>query len=454
LPVITSGLPTGTRDFQQGKDGQPGTLLYTFKQDIPIASYLFSIASGDIATAAIGPRSLVATGPEELEASKWEFEEHMEPYLQAAEKTLQTVPYAWTTYNVLVLPPSFPYGGMETPVFTLATPTLISGDRENVNVVAHELAHSWSGNLVSNASWEHMWINEGWTVYLERRIQAEIDGEAHRGFHGIIGWKALTDSINHFGVDHEFTQMVVKLDGKDPDDAFSSVFYEKGYVFLLHLETLLGKDKFDSFIPHYFSTWARKSLDSDEFKATILDFFKNDDTASKQLKELDWDKWYYSKGFPPKPDFDTSLVDVCYKLRDNWSARARGNGSFEPSASDIKGWMANQSVVFLEALEEFETSISAEDAALLGKTYGFAESKNCEVSSKYFRVALRAGDKGAAQPTAELLGKVGRMKFVRPLFRSLTKVDRGLAEETLRKNSSFYHPICRQLVEQDLYGKK
>lgn len=174
LPVFASGLPIGTRDFQPGIGGRLGTLLYTFKQVIPIPNYLFAIASGDIASAAIGPRSLVATGPEELQAAKWELEKDVERFIQTAEGLIKTVPYAWTTYNVLVLPASFPYGGMENPVFTFATPTIISGDRENIDVIAHELAHSWSGNLVSNASWEHFWLNEGWTVYLERRIQAAM----------------------------------------------------------------------------------------------------------------------------------------------------------------------------------------------------------------------------------------------------------------------------------------
>ena len=152
-------------------------------------SYLFAIASGDIATASIGPRSLVSTGPEELSDAKWELEADTEKFIEVAEKLIY--PYQWTQYNVLVLPPSFPYGGMENPVFTFATPTIISGDRENVDVIAHELSHSWSGNLVSNASWEHFWLNEGWTTYLERRIQAAVHGEPHRDFSAIIGWKAL-----------------------------------------------------------------------------------------------------------------------------------------------------------------------------------------------------------------------------------------------------------------------
>ena len=189
LPVVASGLPTGASNFEHGTDGGSGTLLYSFFQEIPMPSYLFAIASGDIATASIGPRSLVSTGPEELSDAKWELEADTEKFIEVAEKLIY--PYQWTQYNVLVLPPSFPYGGMENPVFTFATPTIISGDRENVDVIAHELSHSWSGNLVSNASWEHFWLNEGWTTYLERRIQAAVHGEPHRDFSAIIGWKAL-----------------------------------------------------------------------------------------------------------------------------------------------------------------------------------------------------------------------------------------------------------------------
>ncbi|KAI4134643.1 MAG: hypothetical protein LQ347_001341 [Umbilicaria vellea] len=475
LPVIASGLSTGAKDFRPGKDREAGTLLYTFKQEIPIPSYLFAIASGDIATASIGPRSTVATGPEEIRDSKWELEEDTERFIQAAEKLVY--PYAWTTYNVLVLPPSFPYGGMENPVFTFATPTIISGnklggfiahsknpadrgaqfqDRENVDVIAHELSHSWSGNLVSNASWEHFWLNEGWTTYLERRIQAAIHGEPHRDFSAIIGWKALSDSIAQFGEDHEFTKLVIDLKGKDPDDAFSSIPYEKGFTFLYHLEKLLGQEKWDKFIPHYFTKYARKSVDSYDFKLTLLSFFCSDSTATAALDKLDWDTWFYAPGFPPQPSFDTSLVDVCYQLASRWDPLSSSDSSsrFEPSKADTEGWTANQVVVFLECVQGFKRALSEENVERMGKVYGFANSGNVEVVSRYLGVGLRAKDRAVYGPTVELLGKVGRMKFVRPLFRQLNEVDRELAIKTFEKNRDFYHPICRGLVEKDLFGKK
>jgi len=449
LPVVASGLPTGSRDYRPAKDGDgTGTLLYSFEQAVPIPSYLFALASGDLAFASIGDRSTVVTSPDQLISCQWELEESMAAFLTAAEKIVY--PYAWTMYNVLVLPPSFPYGGMENPVFTFATPTIVSGDRQNVDVIAHELSHSWSGNLVSNASWEHFWLNEGWTTYLERRIAAAIHGEPHFGFSAIIGWKALKDSIDRYGADHEFTRLVVDLKGCDPDDAFSTVPYEKGFVFLYHLDTLVGRAKWDKFIPHYFSKFKFGSLDSYDFKATLLDFFRDDKDATAKLDSLDWDAWFYKPGFPPQPAYDDTLAKECYALADRWERMAEQ--PFEPSRHDIGHWFAQQSYVFLERVMDFETALRPADVRKMGEAYGYASGQNVELSFRFFVIGLKARAESVYRPTAELLGRVGRMKFVRPLFRELAKCDRQLAVETFEKNKDFYHPICRQMVEKDLFG--
>ncbi|KAF2663974.1 putative leukotriene A-4 hydrolase like protein [Microthyrium microscopicum] len=424
---------------------------YTYEQPIPIPSYLIAFASGDIKSLPIGPRSQVYSGPDEVKGCQWEFEDDTENYIKIAESIV--FEYAWKTYNVLVLPNSFPYGGMENPVVTFATPTVVSKDRANIDVIAHELSHSWSGNLVSNASWEHFWLNEGWTTYLERRIQARLHGEPHRDFSAIIGWKALEDSIKGYGEDHEYTKLVLNLDSKDPDDAFSSIPYEKGYVFIDYLEKLVSREKWDKFIPHYFGTWKLKSLDSFEFKATLLDFFASDSEATNLLNSVAWDDWFYKPGFPPKPNYDDTLVKGCYALAEKWHARS--SQSFTPNSSDIDGWTANQSVVFLEKIQSYPAPpIPKEDVVLLGDTYGYAKSSNVELVSRYFAVGLMAKEESVYKPTGELLGTVGRMKFVRPLFRLLEKCDRKYAIEVFEKNKNFYHPICRAMVEKDLFGDK
>lgn len=255
-----------------------------------------------------------------------------------------------------------------------------------------------------------------------------------------------------YGVHHEFTKLIVDLKGKDPDDAFSSIPYEKGYTFLSFLEKQVGKEKWDVFVPYYFNQFARLSLDSYDFKASLLAYFQSDTVASAALKKVDFDAWFYLPGLPPKPDFDTSMVDVCYQLASKWETSDACN--FEPKAQDIKGWSANQIVVFLDSVQDFSSSLTKHQTQSMASAYGFAKSGNVEVVARYFQIALKAKDDSVYKPTAELLSNVGRMKFVRPLYKKLSEADRSLAVKTFEKNKDFYHPICRSLVEKDLFGKK
>ncbi|KAF7519061.1 hypothetical protein G7054_g13236 [Neopestalotiopsis clavispora] len=440
LPVVASGVPQPP----QGPNSE-GETLYKFSQKVPIPSYLFALASGDLETARIGKNSVVAAGPEAIKGAQWELEDDMDKFLDIAQKLV--FDYQWGEYNVLVLPPSFAYGGMENPIFTFATPTIISGDRQNVDVIAHELSHSWSGNLVTSCSWEHFWLNEGWTTYLERRIGAALHGAPQFDFSAIIGWKALEDTVKLLGPEHEFTKLIISHKGVDPEDAFSTVPYEKGFHFLWYLDKLVGREHFDKFIPHYFKTWARKSLDSFEFKQTFLDFFNNYGNAeiTEKIAQIPWEERFYTPGLPPKPEFDTSYVDSCVALAEKWK-----QDDFKPDIKDIEGFTANQILVFLQTVQDFTPTISVDKSRLIGSTYQISDSKNVELKSAYYGIALRAGDRSEFPGIVDLLGSVGRMKFVRPLYRGLAALDKDLAVKTFEKNKNFYPSTTKGQLAKDL----
>lgn len=433
---------------------------YHFDQPIPIPSYLVSITSGNLHDADIGPRSKVYCEPPNLEACKWEFEKDMENFIQIAEKLIFS--YEWKRFDSVVLPSSFPYGGMEIPNMTHLTPTLICHDRSQVTVMAHELAHSWSGNLVTNSSWEHFWLNEGWTVYIERRILENIAaaekgaeyGEKLRQFDAILGWNSLVDTVN--SIDPKYTTLVWDLTGVSPDDAFSKVPYEKGFNFIYYLETLVGgKAAFDPFIKHYFTTWRNKSLDSDQFKSTFLNFYKG---KSSSLDNIDWDTWLYGQGLPPvTPQFDTSLADSVYELVDRWVESRETNFTKE----EVEAFDFNQQSLFLESLSKKLGELTKEESTKLTKkiknTYSnFEKSENGEIVLLWNTLLIQHGQLNSeSEPVvkrfSEWLGTVGRMKFVRPGYKLLKDyVNHEFAVKIFKVHFEKYHPICRAMVSKDL----
>lgn len=442
--------------------------VYRFEQPIPIPSYLVAIASGNLAGAPIGPRSTVYTEPPNLKACQWEFEKDMENFLHVAEALIYK--YEWLRYDALILPLSFPYGGMENPNITFATPTLISGDRSQVQVMGHELAHSWSGNLVTNCTWEHFWLNEGWTVYLERRIlggvasyearkQGHEDyvdaGEKVRHFAAILGWNDLVDTVK--SMPPKFTSLVWDLQTDTPDDAFSKIPYEKGFSFLFYLETLLGGvDVFDPFMRHYFGKYRYKSLDSFQFIDTLYAFFEPQGKKDV-LDSVDWNTWLYGKGMPPfSPKFDTRLADECYALSKKWLDFELNAGSFGPA--DIEHFEPNQHLLFMQILADKFSSLRPpqkvyDELQSLYPQYSLAT--NCEIIASWNDLLLKSGSfsplDDIVKKFAEWLGTVGRMKFARPGYKLLKDhVDAGFAVETFRKFESRYHPICKTMVKKDL----
>lgn len=456
LPVVFSGIRI--------EDTSKDTNIYRFEQKVPIPAYLIGIASGDLSSAPIGPRSTVYTEPFRLKDCQWEFENDVEKFIQTAEKII--FEYEWGTYDILINVDSYPYGGMESPNMTFATPTLIAHDRSNIDVIAHELAHSWSGNLVTNCSWNHFWLNEGWTVYLERRIIGAIHGEPTRHFSALIGWSDLQNSIDSMKDPERFSTLVQNLnDNTDPDDAFSTVPYEKGFNLLFHLETILGgKAEFDPFIRHYFKKFAKKSLDTFQFLDTLYEFYPE---KKEILDSVDWETWLYKPGMPPRPHFITALADNVYQLADKWVEMAQHLKTTEDfrsefNAIDIKDFNSNQFVLFLETLtqnghsnkkpKDFDWAKFPVASRALLDIYqdNIVKSQNAEVVFKMFKFQIFAKLQEEYKHLADWLGTVGRMKFVRPGYRLLNSVDRRLALATFDKFKDTYHPICKALVKQDL----
>lgn len=449
LPVVFSGISADSKT-----DG-----LYQFEQKIPIPAYLVGIASGDLVSASIGPRSTVYTEPFRLKDAQWEFDGDVENFIKTAESII--FPYEWGTYDILINVNSYPYGGMESPNMTFATPTLIAHDKSNIDVIAHELAHSWSGNLVTNCSWNHFWLNEGWTVYLERRIVGKLHGESMRHFSALIGLTDLKNSIDSMSNPDRFSTLVQCLnDGTDPDEAFSSVPYEKGFNLLFYLENKLGGIKeFDPFIKHYFKKYSKKSLDTFEFLDTLYAFYPN---KKEVLDSVDWETWLFKPGMPPVQKFDTTLADNVYSLANKWINAANDGLSKDQllasfQSSDVSEFNANQIVLFLETLTtinqgKFNWSKYPDVAELLLQIYheSTKDSQNAEVIFKVYKFATLANLSSYYQILANWLGTVGRMKFVRPGYRLLNLVDRDLALVTFERFKDTYHPICRSLVKQDL----
>ncbi|KAI5968700.1 LAP2 [Candida margitis] len=447
--------------------------VYSFDQPIPIPSYLVSLTSGNLHKAPIGPRSDIYSEPTNLKQCQWEFEKDMENYIQIAEALV--FDYEWERFDALVLPSSFPYGGMEIPNMTQLTPTLVCGDRSQTTVMAHELAHSWSGNLVTNCSWEHFWLNEGWTVYLERRILGAIAakearsqgksedesrayGEQARQFDMLSGWNSLVETCDSF--DPQYTKLVIDLKGKDPDDSFSRIPYEKGFFFLYLLEKKLGGvEHFDPFIKFYFKKFRYKSLDTADFVETLYEFFSP--LGKKDvLDSIDWNKQLFSSGVPDEPVLDTSLADEVYEYGRKWvDFVQKGDFSLIPfSDADTSSFSIEQNIFFLEYLSEKFKSIEVppELVKKLPSVYPkYARSQNGEFITTWNDILIRNGNYNAEDEVvkrfANWLGHTGRMKYARPGYLLLKNgVSSEFAISQFKKHESFYHPICRAMIEKDL----
>eukprot|EP01029_Cantina_marsupialis_P028276 TRINITY_DN775948_c0_g1_i1.p1 TRINITY_DN775948_c0_g1~~TRINITY_DN775948_c0_g1_i1.p1 ORF type:complete len:661 (+),score=196.27 TRINITY_DN775948_c0_g1_i1:322-2304(+) len=420
---------------------------FKFKQSVVTPSYLVALVVGNLERKQIGERSFVMTEPEMLEESCEEFSE-TEEFIVTGEKFLG--PYVWGEYTVLVLPPSFPYGGMENPCLTFVTPTLLAGDKSLADVVCHEITHSWTGNLVTCNTWEHFWLNEGFTMLVERKIVAEMHGEKLAECDAVIGLHALEDSIKLFGTESNFTRLIPDLENTDPDDAFSSVPYEKGFNFLRYLETLVGGAKaFNPFLLRFIEVFAHKTLTSADFRVAFLQYFRDLD-----LSAIDWDAWFRSTGnCPVENEFDRSLLDEANMVADAWIAFSPETEIIR-SENDIITWPCAQQQVFMKRLMQSAASISIDTVMALDEKFNLSNVKNSEIKFCWQRLCLAVGHAPIVPAVLRFITTQGRMKFVRPLYRDLFKCSIADAKEqavkTFTENIEFYHPIARKMIAKDL----
>jgi len=419
-------------------------LKFCFDQKVPIQSYLIAIAAGNIKSKKIGPRSHVWSEEKFLDEAAFDFSD-TEAMLKTAEEL--NGPYVWGNYDILVLPASFPFGGMENPCLTFATPTLLSGDKSNASVIAHEIAHSWTGNLVTNANFEHFWLNEGFTVFAEQKILGRLGGEKVRHFNAILNMADLEDSIKV--LEEEFTKLVVNLVGVDPEDAFSVIPYIKGSTFLWYLEEIVGgPDKFEPFLRSYYDKFKYQSITTDVFKEYFLEYF----SSCERTSEVDWKTWLYSPGMPIyKPQFDQSLAVACHELAKRWQSwDASTDCPF--NGDEIKQFLGVQVQEFLNSLMS-GPPLSLASVQKLNSLYKLSTSSNVEIVFRWIRIGIASRYDVVVSEAVDLVSKVGRMKFTRPIYRDLYAwpEKRQVALDTYAAHKDQMMSVSREMIAKDLH---
>ncbi len=411
------------------------TGIYTFKQDKAIPSYLMAIAVGDIEFKSIDNRTGVYAEPSVIKKAAWEFAE-LGKMVIAAEKLYG--PYRWGRYDVLVLPPSFPYGGMENPNLTFLTPGVIAGDRSLTNILAHELGHSWSGNLVTNATWDDIWLNEGFTTYVEHRIGEVVFGEKEAKMQDVLGHKVLYDNITEFGNTNPDTRLKVNTKGKNPDDGLSEIPYEKGYDFLKVIEHAVGREKFDVFLKNYFDAHAFQSITTEDFVNYLNEnLIKNDKALADKIKV---DDWIYKPGLPsnitPVASEDFNAIDSIQK---NW----RKTG-VKGLSQKIKS--TNEKQHFIDYLPE---DITSKEIAAIDTEFNFTKGGNFVIKRQWFVIAIRHHYSVAYPAIEQFMIATSRTGSLKTLYKEMIKIPEGKAwaNQIFTKAKSSYHLKTVQDIE-------
>jgi leukotriene-A4 hydrolase len=413
--------------------------VYEFEQPNPIPSYLMALAVGDLSFKSTGPRTGVYAEPSTVDKAAWEFEE-TEKMIATAESLYG--PYIWGRYDILVLPPSFPYGGMENPNLTFATPTVIAGDRSLTSLIAHELAHSWSGNLVTNATWNDFWLNEGFTMYLERRLMEAIHDTSYRGMLATLGYEDLSNTLMDLNASGDTADTKLKLDlaGRDPDIGMTDVAYEKGYLFLVKIEHICGREKFDKFLKDYFEKFKFKSLTTERFVKELYSGLIT--KGSKEDKALNVEGWIYGSGLPAGIDAPVSSRFVSV----NEVAVKYTSKQITVDQIDASKWTSHE---FQEFLRHVKKEVSLDQMKELDKKFNFTNSGNSEVLALWLEASIKHQYEVAYPALKNFLATVGRRKFLIPLYHAMVDNPEmlSMAQDIYKADRKNYHSVSTKTID-------
>jgi leukotriene-A4 hydrolase len=436
VPADLKAIMSAEMKTQDGvQEGEHRVFRFHMPEAIP--PYLIALAVGDLAFRALGPRTGVYTEPADLDRAHHEFAD--------IEKMMDTVEalygsYRWSRYDILVLPPSFPFGGMENPRLTFLSPTVIAGDRSLVSVLAHELAHSWSGNLVTNQTWSDFWLNEGFTTYIENRILEEIYGIKYAKMVEAIGRRDLHDEVASLGADSTDTSLYQPLEKRDPDEAITSIPYDKGSAFLRLLENSFGRDAFDSFLKRYFDENAFTTMTTKRFLSRLrAELVKGDEALEAQLQ---LNQWAYGTGIPDNiPAVESPVLPLIAK-----NAEAFGKGEKTSQTIETKDFGALEWVLFLRALPRSLTQDQLRD---LDEAHGFSKTGNAEIRCEWLLLVVHNQYESAYPSLENFLMSQGRRKLVRPLFQQMVENQgtQALAKRIYEKARPRYHPLTAETLD-------
>lgn len=412
--------------------------VYEFKMEQKIPAYLMALAVGDIAFKTVDDRTGVYAEPAILDKAYNELD-GLGEMVHTTENLYGE--YKWDRFDVLFLPSGFPMGGMENPRLTFATPTILAGDKSLLNLIAHELAHSWSGNLVTGASWDDIWLNEGFTVYIERRVTEAEHGADYAAMLWDLAEKKVDAAIETAGENSKDTWLKLDLKNRDPENAFTRIAYDKGAALLLLIEQTVGRENMDNFLVKYFKDHAFESMDTERFLTYLDENLLNDNEEWKEAIRVE--DWVYG---PAKPSNYPKVKNTRFE-QVSTQVDAFKNGT---SAADLKTekWSTYEWLFFFEELPSKLTLEQMED---LDKAYKLTQTGNSEIANAWFLHSIKAEYETAYPQMKEFLYVTGRAKFLSPLYSEMIKTGKSeMAKEIYKIARPNYHPIVQRGIDEIL----